>query len=71
MVVCGGVIPAIDYEFLYERGVSAVFGPGTLIPAAARSIIQDLDKQLRARLVASVARATGGAGGGGGGGFLP
>jgi len=49
MVVCGGVIPSIDYEFLYERGVSAVFGPGTRIPAAARSIISDLDKQLAER----------------------
>jgi len=46
MVVCGGVIPAIDYEFLRERGVAAVFGPGTRIPAAARSIINDLQKQL-------------------------
>ena len=49
MVVCGGVIPVIDYEFLHERGVAAVFGPGTRIPAAARSIISDLDKQLSER----------------------
>mmetsp|Transcript_65494 Transcript_65494/g.179681 ORF Transcript_65494/g.179681 Transcript_65494/m.179681 type:complete len:444 (-) Transcript_65494:273-1604(-) len=46
MVVCGGVIPVIDYDFLHERGVAAIFGPGTRIPAAARSIISDLDKQL-------------------------
>ena len=49
MVVCGGVIPQTDYEFLYGRGVSAIFGPGTRIPAAARSIISDLDKQIAAR----------------------
>jgi len=49
MVVCGGVIPQIDYEFLFERGVSAVFGPGTRIPAAARSIISDLHDDLTKR----------------------
>ena len=27
-MVCGGVIPPQDYEFLYEKGVAAVFGPG-------------------------------------------
>ena len=48
MVVAGGVIPKQDYEFLHERGVAAVFGPGTRIPAAARSIIGELDVKLRA-----------------------
>lgn len=28
VVVCGGVIPQQDYDFLYKAGVSAVFGPG-------------------------------------------
>lgn len=49
MVVCGGVIPAVDYEFLHERGVSAIFGPGTRIPAAAQQIIRDLTAQIAAR----------------------
>ena len=35
LVVCGGVIPAQDYDFLFEKGVSAVYGPGTNIPDAA------------------------------------
>lgn len=39
MVVCGGVIPQQDYDFLYEAGVSAVYGPGTNIPSAASEII--------------------------------
>ena len=48
MVVAGGVIPPQDYDFLHEKGVASVFGPGTRIPAAARSIISDLDKALNA-----------------------
>jgi methylmalonyl-CoA mutase len=39
LVVCGGVIPPKDYEFLEKAGVSAVFGPGTNIPAAAAEIL--------------------------------
>ncbi len=39
IVVCGGVIPPKDYEFLKQSGVSAIFGPGTNIPAAASEII--------------------------------
>src|SRR4051794_13473772 len=39
VVVGGGVIPPQDYEFLYEHGVAAVFGPGTNIPAAARKVL--------------------------------
>ena len=42
MVVIGGVIPAQDYEFLYENGASAIFGPGTVIPIAARNILEKL-----------------------------
>lgn len=38
-VVCGGVIPSRDHDFLYEKGVSAIFGPGTNIPSAAREIL--------------------------------
>ena len=32
IVICGGVIPPQDYEFLYESGASAIFGPGTFKP---------------------------------------
>ncbi len=39
LVVCGGVIPAKDYDFLHQAGVSAVYGPGTNIPEAAREIL--------------------------------
>jgi methylmalonyl-CoA mutase len=42
LVVCGGVIPAQDYEFLFEQGVSAVYGPGTNIPTAAAEIMDIL-----------------------------
>ncbi len=40
LVVCGGVIPQQDYDYLYERGVKAIFGPGTNIPEAARNILE-------------------------------
>src|SRR6266571_4039019 len=39
LVVCGGVIPPRDYAFLKKAGVSAIFGPGTNIPAAAAEIL--------------------------------
>ena len=40
LVICGGVIPQQDYEFLKGAGVAAIFGPGTNIPEAARSILK-------------------------------
>lgn len=42
LVVCGGVIPPQDYEFLYEAGAVDVFGPGTRIPDAALRIVEFL-----------------------------
>ena len=39
IVICGGVIPQQDYEFLYASGVKAIFGPGTNIPDAAENIL--------------------------------
>ena len=42
MVIVGGVIPHQDYEFLYEKGVAGVFGPGTKIAMAAKQILQVL-----------------------------
>ena len=40
MVVCGGVIPAQDYEYLYEKGAKAIFGPGTVIPDSAKKMLK-------------------------------
>ncbi len=39
IVICGGVIPQQDYQFLYDAGVKAIFGPGTNIPKAAQDIL--------------------------------
>ncbi|AUH32221.1 methylmalonyl-CoA mutase [Paracoccus tegillarcae] len=44
LVICGGVIPQQDYEFLKKAGVKAIFGPGTNIPAAAADILQLIRK---------------------------
>ncbi|NUB43961.1 methylmalonyl-CoA mutase [Fertoebacter nigrum] len=40
LVICGGVIPQQDYQFLYDHGVKAIFGPGTNIPDAAKDILR-------------------------------
>ena len=40
LVICGGVIPQQDYQYLYDHGVKAIFGPGTNIPEAARDILK-------------------------------
>ena len=40
IVICGGVIPQQDYDFLKNAGVKAIFGPGTNIPTAAQDILQ-------------------------------
>ena len=40
IVICGGVIPQQDYDFLKEAGVKAIFGPGTNIPEAAKDILR-------------------------------
>ena len=44
MVIVGGVIPAQDYQFLFDAGAVAVFGPGTKISEAAISILEVLLK---------------------------
>ncbi|WP_407937526.1 methylmalonyl-CoA mutase [Neobacillus mesonae] len=46
LVVAGGVIPAQDYQFLYEHGAAAIFGPGTVIPVAAQKVIRAIYEQL-------------------------
>jgi methylmalonyl-CoA mutase len=47
-VICGGVIPAQDYEFLKNAGVAAIFGPGTNIPKAAAEILGLIRRQRKA-----------------------
>ena len=39
VVIAGGVIPQQDYQYLYDAGVSLIFGPGTPIPEAARKVL--------------------------------
>jgi methylmalonyl-CoA mutase len=47
VVFVGGVIPQQDYEALREAGVAAIFGPGTTIPDAARSVLGLIRARLR------------------------
>jgi len=49
VVVVGGVVPAQDYDFLRKAGVSAIYGPGTNIPAAAAEILDILRKRSEKR----------------------
>ncbi len=42
LVVIGGVIPAQDYQYLRDHGASAIFGPGTVIPVAAKLLLEQL-----------------------------
>ncbi len=42
MIIVGGVIPAQDYQFLFDHGASAVFGPGTVIPESAKKMLKIL-----------------------------
>ncbi|MBB3696220.1 methylmalonyl-CoA mutase [Flammeovirga yaeyamensis] len=44
MVFAGGVIPEQDYQFLYDSGVEAVFGPGTRVPYSAKTVLEILLK---------------------------
>ncbi|MEH7502319.1 methylmalonyl-CoA mutase [Neobacillus drentensis] len=46
LVVIGGVIPAQDYQFLYDHGASAIFGPGTIIPVAAQKVVKEIYSKL-------------------------
>jgi methylmalonyl-CoA mutase len=46
MIVVGGVIPAQDYQYLYDHGAAAIFGPGTVIPAAAKQVLMQLRQRL-------------------------
>lgn len=46
VVIVGGVIPAQDYQFLYDNGASAIFGPGTVIPVAAQKVLRTIYERL-------------------------
>ncbi len=46
IVICGGVIPQQDYDYLMENGAKAIFGPGTVIPQAAKKLIGEIYKAL-------------------------
>ena len=46
LVVAGGVIPHQDYEFLHQNGAAEIFGPGTVIPDAAKRLIADLEGKI-------------------------
>ena len=46
LIVIGGVIPAQDYDYLYEHGATAIFGPGTVVPVAAEKILVELSERL-------------------------
>lgn len=45
IVIVGGVIPHQDYDYLYEHGAFAIFGPGTKIPEAAMKIMEEVHKR--------------------------
>jgi methylmalonyl-CoA mutase len=45
IVIVGGVIPAQDYQFLFDNGASAVFGPGTNIPEAGIKIMELINER--------------------------
>merc|ERR1712012_622509 len=53
LIICGGVIPPQDYDFLYKAGVGAIFGPGTKLPIAALEVVNlisgHVDKQKQAQ----------------------
>ncbi|CAG0880542.1 unnamed protein product [Darwinula stevensoni] len=47
LIVCGGVIPPQDYDFLFKAGVACIFGPGTKIPTAATEVLDVLTRENR------------------------
>ena len=47
LVVIGGVIPAQDYDYLRQHGAAEIFGPGTVIPDAAKRLILDLEARIK------------------------
>ncbi len=47
LVFCGGVIPQKDYQFLYDAGVSEIFGPGSSVVDAAHKVIENTTNHLK------------------------
>ena len=47
LVFCGGVIPKKDYKFLYDAGVSEIFGPGSSVVDAAHKVIENTTNHLK------------------------
>jgi len=45
IVIVGGVIPHQDYDYLYDHGAFAIFGPGTRIPEAAMKIMEEVNRR--------------------------
>jgi methylmalonyl-CoA mutase len=45
VVICGGVIPPQDHQFLYDAGVTAIFGPGTRIVDAAKEVLEAVQEK--------------------------
>lgn len=45
VLICGGVIPQGDYEFLLQNGASMVFGPGTKVTDASVEVVKLLEKR--------------------------
>jgi methylmalonyl-CoA mutase len=48
VVVCGGVVPPQDYDFLLGKGVAAIYGPGTNIPLAASEVLSLIRRHRKA-----------------------
>jgi len=46
LIIVGGVIPPQDYQYLYDHGAAAIFGPGTVIPVAAQKVIKAIYESL-------------------------
>ena len=47
VVICGGVIPPQDHQFLYDAGVTAIFGPGTRIVDAAKRVLDAVQEKIK------------------------
>jgi methylmalonyl-CoA mutase len=47
IVIVGGVVPRQDYQFLYERGVAAVFGPGSNVLDVANAVLDLMEGKRR------------------------
>lgn len=45
IVIAGGVIPSQDYDFLYQHGATAIFGPGTRIPEAGLKLMEEINER--------------------------